>query len=167
MPGLQEIDDLSKPICAGAIQRGALSLYKTKRDDRGTICVSDEPARPELETVLRKRKNACPLCGDVPGDDIDVWDDDDDDQNTRTVGTSTADLENIVATRNSIVVMGLVLPIPLFLSCLLKTLEESMMMLGRICFAELPPFDPTIPGLQEEIMEALNEMYVKVKYKIQ
>lgn len=164
MPGLHEIDDLSKPVCSGAIQRGALALYKTKRDDRGTICVSEQLPEPEPESILRKRKNACPLCSSLPSDDIDAWDDD---TGSRSIGTSTADIENIVAMRNSIVVMGLVLPIPLFLSCLLRTLEESMMMLGRVCFAELPPFDPTIPGLHEEIMEALNQMYLRVKHKIE
>ena len=159
--GLHDINDLSKPVCAGAIQRGTLSLYKT-RDDRGTIVVSKDDNLLSTSANVRKRKTPCPLCGDIP----DYSDLQEAEETTRTVGTSTADIENIVAHRTSIVVMGMVLPIPLFLACLLRTIEESMLMIGRVCFAELPPFDPSFPKLHDEIMESLKEMYTKVKQKI-
>ena len=158
--GLHDIDDLNKPVCVGAIQRGSLSLYKTK-NERGTICVSEESLIP-IESTVRRRKTPCPLCSELPTeDDLDA-----DKEKTRSVGTSTADIENIIAPRTSIVVMGMILPIPLFISCLLRTIEESMMMLGRVCFAELPPFDPSFPEIQEDVMAALSEMYQKVKRTI-
>jgi len=157
--GLHEIDDLYKPVCSGIIQRGSLSLYKT-RDEKGTICVSDENLFSSSN--LRNRKEPCPLCSKIP-DDSDF---NEEEETTRSIGTSTADIENIVAHRTSVVVMGMVLPIPLFLSCLLRTIEESMLMIGRVCFAELPPFDPSFPELHDDVMESLKELYTKVKQKI-
>ena len=158
--GLHEIDNLDKPVCSGVIQRGSLSLYKTK-DERGTICVSDENLFSTSSNV-RNRKKPCPLCSDIP----EYSNSDEREKNTRSVGTSTADIENIVAHRTSIVVMGMVLPIPLFLACLLRTIEESMLMIGRVCFAELPPFDPSFPELHDDVMDSLKELYAKVKQKI-
>ena len=158
--GLHEIDGLSQPICSGAIHRGSLSLYKTK-DEHGTICVSKDSLF-SISTNVRKRKSPCPLCTDLPENS----DFEDAEEKTRSIGTSTADLENIVSCRRSVVVMGMVLPIPLFLACLLRTIEESMLMIGRICFSELPPFDPSFPELHDDVMESLKEMYLKVKQKI-
>ena len=160
--GLLDIDDLHEPVCAGAIHRGSLCLYRSKNEE-GTITVSDDNLISTASTV-RRRKTPCPLCSNLPecDDDLEPLEED----RTRSIGTSTADFDNIVANRKSIVFMGMVLPIPLFLSCLLRTIEESMLMIGRVCFAELPPSDVSFPELHQDVMEALKEMLVKVKQKI-
>ncbi|CAK8689273.1 unnamed protein product [Clavelina lepadiformis] len=161
-PGLSDIDVLQKPVCTGAVHRGSLTMFKDEirvyRSPPSEASSSIQPESPVPQSTV------CPLCNRQINDDILY--DFDDEPATRTVGTSTADLENQISLRRTISIFGLTLPIPLFVACFLRAIEDSMLLIGRFCFAELP-IDPTFPELQGEFMKALRQVHERVKEKLQ
>ncbi|XP_026694706.2 uncharacterized protein LOC100178656 [Ciona intestinalis] len=140
--GLMDVDQLIKPICDGIMQRGALPR----------CVISSQQALVKAPTVPTK----CPLCGhqSKPESRRDVT--------TRSVSTSTMDLQNIVALQSTVCVMGIFLPIPLVLSCFMTSLDESISNISRVCFASMMPSDPHLADMQAQVIKALGSMRCRI-----
>jgi len=83
--------------------------------------------------------------------------------NTREIGTSTSDIENIIATRSTVNFLDINFPIPLYVACMSKLLDDSMFIMKQAYFDELCKLDANFPELQTAILKVMSEL----KYKVQ
>nr|CAB3262203.1 uncharacterized protein LOC100178656 [Phallusia mammillata] len=159
LPGLMELEDLNRPVCTRVVQRATMSTMDFIRPFE----LTDEITLHENTAQLKKTR--CPLCHHMPGDEteFDPFMDDISDClspfATRSIGTSTCDLQNVVSVRTSVCFMGVYLPLPLFVAYFLQRIEETMNMVGQICFSEIAPFDPSFPEFQLDFADFMKSVH--------
>ena len=84
---------------------------------------------------------------------------------TCDIGTSTSDIENIIATRSTVDFLGINFPIPLYVACLSKLLDDSMFIMRQVYFDELVKLDSNFPELQSAILKVVSDLKCKMLEK--
>ena len=180
-PGLMVFEDILQDMDAGGptgrssvLHRGQMGRFHA---GAGFGALSSKP--PQLLTALTHQevhrhsppsKSPCPLCGHVAaavscpstdGSDTDVTLTQELLVGQRNKATSTRELENIVAVRRSVRLLGFEVPVPLFVAMLIHVVDTFLLLLGHLCFAEYPWLE--FPGLRFKVVRALREVRGRVE----
>jgi len=162
LQGLLDVDDLSQPspVCERVMQRATMRSVAPKQ-------LFTSPDIVVHENTSVEKKSRCPLCQQYESYDSDDNDYDGEVEETAkdlgsrktSVATCTSDLHEFVAEERQVYFLGIRFPVPHFVACVLRALEESMAVIGHICFAEMPPCGPIFPELEKDFVKKINQMY--------
>lgn len=187
-PGLSLLEDIAADedggMDEGVVHRGTMRMFARRSSASSTATSANafQPISSSHRTHLRRRADhhkhktnkPCPLCGRLAdasdtttatestsssGDDVTVTEYYVN-QRRSTRGTSTREIENIVALRTSVNFLGFSIPIPLFVAILIRVIDNCLLMIGHICFAEYPPLH--FPELRFKALQLLREVRARL-----